>query len=273
MASLTPGDLAALSSLLDEALALPAAERAAWLAGLDNRRWRDELSRMLADHARLDDSGAFATLPRLAASTEAPGRPGDLVGPWRLVEEIGRGGMGSVWRAERADGVYEREVAVKLPRRSRPADATLADRLAAELRIAARLEHPHIARLYDAGIDAQARPYLAMEYVAGLPIDKHVQRQRLALPATLGLLAQVARAVAHAHERCVIHRDLKPGNVVVAADGTPRLLDFGIATLRGGSAATPSSAGLTPAHAAPEQLAGEAATEASDVYSLGVLAY
>lgn len=273
MASLTPGDLAALSRLLDEALALPPADRAAWLAGLAHPRWRDELARMLADHARLDDSGAFATLPRLAAVDEAPAAPGDLIGPWRLVEEIGRGGMGSVWRAQRADGVYEREVALKLPRRSRRDDSALAERLAAELRIAARLEHPHIARLYDAGIDDQGRPYLAMEYVAWLPIHQHVKHHGLDVTATLALLAQVARAVAHAHGHGVIHRDLKPGNVLVAADGAPRLLDFGIATLRAGPAATPPSAGLTPAHAAPEQLAGAPATEASDVYSLGVLAY
>ena len=276
MASLTAADLAALSPLLDEALALPAAERAAWLARVEPR-WRDELARMLADHDRLDDSSAFATLPRLAARDEAPAQPGERIGPWRLIEEIGRGGMGSVWRAERADGVYEREVALKLPRRARRGDAALAERLAAELRIAARLEHPHIARLYDAGLDDQGRPYLAMELVPGQPL--HLHARQLDLPATLGLLAQVARAVAHAHERGVIHRDLKPGNVLVGADGAPRLLDFGIATLRTGTGATPASTssptsgGLTPTHAAPEQLAGAPASEASDVYSLGVLAY
>jgi serine/threonine-protein kinase len=272
MASLTPADLIALSRLLDEGLALPAGERAAWLAGIENPRWREELARMLADHDRLDGGDdAFATLPRLAGREEAPAAPGELIGPWRLLEEIGRGGMGSVWRAERADGVYEREVALKLPRRSRKGDAALAERLAAELRIAARLEHPHIARLYDAGVDAQGRPYLAMELVAGQPLNLHARH--LDLPTQLGLLAQVARAVGYAHERGVIHRDLKPGNVLVAADGTPRLVDFGIATLRAGPAATPSSGGLTPAHAAPEQLAGGETTEASDVYSLGVMAY
>ncbi|MFG6416811.1 protein kinase [Roseateles sp. DC23W] len=275
MVRLNTSDLIALSRLLDEALAVPAQQRAAWLAAIDNPRWRDELARMLADHARLDESGAFATLPRLAPREAAPGQPGERIGPWRLVEEIGRGGMGSVWRAERADGVYEREVALKLPRRTRPGDAALAERLAAELRIAARLEHPLIARLYDAGLDARGRPYLAMELVAGLPLLEHARP--LDMPAQLGLLAQIARAVAHAHSRGVIHCDLKPGNVRVAADGTPRLLDFGIATLRGsgGMAATsrPDSGGLTPTHAAPEQLAGAPATEASDVYSLGVLAY
>ncbi len=275
MAALTPADLAALSPLLDEALALRADEREAWLLRVDPR-WRDELARMLVDHDRLADGDAFATLPRLAARDDAPAHPGDCIGPWRLIEEVGRGGMGSVWRAERADGVYEREVALKLPRRARSGSAALAERLATELRIAARLEHPHIARLYDAGLDAHGRPYLAMEYVAGLPL--HLHAQPLDLPSTLALLVQVARAVAHAHERGVIHRDLKPGNVLVAADGTPRLLDFGIATTRQGGGATPASsaptsAGLTPAHAAPEQLAGEPATEASDVYSLGVLAY
>ena len=242
MASLTAADLLALSRLLDEALALPAAERAGWLARVEQPRWRDELARMLADHDRLGDSDAFATLPRLGGREEAPAVPGEHVGPWRLLEEIGRGGMGSVWRAERADGVYERDVAVKLPRRSRRDDAHLAERLAAELRIVARLEHPHIARLYDAGLDAQGRPYFAMELVNGEPLLPHAWQ--LDLPAKLALLARIARAVAHAHERGVIHRDLKPGNVRVAADGTPRLLDFGIATLRAGApagAATPAS--------------------------------
>lgn len=274
MASLTAADLSALSRLLDEALALPAAERGGWLARIEQPRWRDELARMLADHGRLGDSDAFATLPRLAGREEAPAVPGERVGPWRLIEEIGRGGMGSVWRAERADGVYERDVAVKLPRRARRGDAHLAERLAAELRIVARLEHPHIARLYDAGLDAQGRPYFAMELVTGEPLLPHAWQ--LDLPAKLALLARIARAVAHAHERGVIHRDLKPGNVRVAADGSPRLLDFGIATLRAGGPAgraTPASGGLTPSHAAPEQLAGAPASEAGDIYSLGVLAY
>ncbi len=274
MTALSTDDLAALSTLLDDALALPAAEREAWLAALPHPHWRDALAQMLADHDALAGSGALQQLPRL--TEPPPATPGERIGPWRLIEEIGRGGMGSVWRAARADGVFDREVALKLPRRSRRApqsDAALAERLAAELRITARLEHPHIARLYDAGLDAQGRPYLAMELVAGAPIDRHVQQAGLDVPATLQLMAQVARAVAHAHARGVIHRDLKPGNVMVAADGTPRLLDFGVATLRAGPAATPTSAGLTPAHAAPEQLAGAAPNESADIYSLGVLAY
>jgi hypothetical protein len=274
MAALSTADLAALSALLDEALALPVTQRPAWLASVQNERWREALGRMLADHAALPDSGALPALPRLAEPP--PAQPGERIGPWQLIEEVGRGGMGSVWRAARADGVFEREVALKLPRRSRRAplsDAALAERLSAELRITARLEHPQIARLYDAGIDGRGRPYLAMEFVAGLPISTHVQRAGLSVPATLQLLAQVARAVAYAHARGVIHRDLKPGNVLVAADGTPRLLDFGVATLRAGAAATPTSAGLTPAHAAPEQLAGAAPSESADIYSLGVLAY
>lgn len=274
MPSLSTDDLAALSALLDEALAQPAEARDAWLARVADERWREALGRMLADHAALPASGALNALPRLAEPP--PASPGERIGPWRLIEEVGRGGMGSVWRAARADGVFDREVALKLPRRSRrlpQSDAALAERLAAELRITARLEHPHIARLYDAGVDSQGRPYLAMEFVAGLPIHTHVRQAGLGVPATLRLIAQVARAVAHAHACGVIHRDLKPANVLVAADGEPRLLDFGVATLRAGPAATPTSAGLTPAHAAPEQLAGAAPSEAADIYSLGVLAY
>lgn len=255
--------LSRLSALLDEVLDLPVSGHAAWLAR-QPAELRAELARMLADQARLAE-GALATLPRLASDLPSA-RPGERLGPYRLIDEIGRGGMGSVWLAERADGAYERRVALKLPRRAWSED--LAARLEREQRISARLEHAHIARLYDAGHDAQGRPFIAMEYVAGQPIDAHVRSQRLGLRVTLALMQQVAGAVAYAHAQGVIHRDLKPGNVLIAADGTPRLLDFGIAELLGDDAGDSTH---TPRHAAPEQMEGGRTDARSDVYSLGVL--
>ena len=252
-----------LSALLDEALDLPPGERAAWLAR-QPEELREELGRMLADQDRLA-GGALATLPRLAVDLPAASA-GELLGPYRLIEEIGQGGMGSVWLAERADGAYDRRVALKLPRQAW--SDTLAVRLEREQRISARLEHAHIARLYDAGRDARGRPFIAMEYVAGQPIDEHVRSRGLDLRATLALMQQVIGAVAYAHAQGVIHRDLKPSNVLIAADGTPRLLDFGIAELLGDEAV---GASHTPRHAAPEQVEGSRADARSDVYSLGVL--
>lgn len=261
--TLDVAQLVRLSALLDEALELPAAERGAWLA-LQPTELRDELTRMLADQDRLAD-GALATLPRLASDLPSA-RPGDQVGPYRLIREIGQGGMGSVWLAERADGAYERRVALKLPRRAW--SEALAERLQREQRISARLEHAHVARLYDAGRDAEGRPFIAMEYVAGQRIDQHVREQRLPLRAVLGLMLQVIGAVAYAHAQGVIHRDLKPSNVLIATDGTPRLLDFGIAELLGEAA---GDGAHTPRHAAPEQVEGSRADARSDVYSLGVM--
>ena len=224
----------------------------------------------------------LATLPRLlSAAPPSDGRPepatGADIGPYRLLSLLGQGGMGSVWLAERADGVLVRKVALKLPRLTW--EPGLARRLARERNILASLEHPHIARLYDAGVDPHGRPYFAMEYVDGTPIDVHCRDHRLDLTARVTLLLQVADAVAFAHRRLVVHRDLKPSNILVTGDGQVRLVDFGIARLlatEGHEArpdATLAAGALTPSYASPEQAQGGPLSTSTDVYSLGVVAH
>lgn len=273
--ALAPGELAALSRLLDEALALPVAARAAWLEALpaEHASLRGRLRDLLG---AAENGATVLTLPRLPAEPASSALPGERLGPWRLLREIGHGGMGAVWLAERADGAFERVVALKLPRLAW--SNTLAARMAFEQRIAARLEHPAIARLYDAGSDDRGRPYLAMEYVDGQPIDTWLRQQRPALPDTLSLFVQVVRAVAYAHGQLVVHCDLKPSNVLVTADGRVQLLDFGIARLLGGEGAATGMApdgirALTPRYAAPEQIAGQPVGVQADVFSLGVMLY
>jgi len=212
------------------------------------------------------------------ADGERGARAGEQLGPWRLTRKLGEGGMGEVWLAERIDGLYEAQVAIKLLR----GDLTgpgLAARFARERALLARLSHPGIARLLDAGL-AGERAYLVLEYVAGLTLSEHVARQASSVAERVRLLLGVARAVEHAHAQLIVHRDLKPGNVVVGAEGAPKLLDFGIAALLdddGASADSPLTrqAGrrLTPAYAAPEQITGAPIGVAADVYSLGVMLY
>jgi len=282
-----PTDLAAdwpaINALLDEALALPPAQRAGWLDGLpeDTGPVIDTLRRLLALPAAFETGDVLHTLPKLAPGLdEALGSAPEAsaqVGPWRLLREIGEGGMGSVWLAERTDGQLKRQVALKLPRPSWVRG--LAERMARERDILATLEHPHIARLYDAGVDQHGRPWLALEYVQGLPIDAYAREHALTVRQRVELLLQVCEAVAYAHSRLVIHRDLKPSNILVNGEGQVQLLDFGIAKLMqgqtAGATALTEQAGraLTPDYASPEQVRGEALTTASDVYSLGVVAY
>ena len=203
------------------------------------------------------------------------------IGPYRLLREIGRGGMASVWLAERADGLLDRQVALKLPHLSWGA-ASFADRMARERNILASLTHPNIARLYDAGVADDGRPFLALEHVEGESIDRHAAAKGLTVRARVALIVQVARAVAHAHARLVVHRDLKPSNILVDAQGQAHLLDFGIAKLidplpgdEPGHAQATQAAGraLTPDYASPEQIRGDAIGTASDIYSLGVVSF
>jgi serine/threonine-protein kinase len=272
-----------LEALLDQALDLPSPDRSAWLQSLpaEDLPLRDSLAGLLALRAGPETSDLLGTLPRLvpaaAAQTGSEPQPGAVIGPWRLLRELGEGGMGSVWLAEHADGQLRRPVALKLPRLTWVRG--LAERMARERDILATLEHPNIARLYDAGVDAQGRPWLALEYVQGQTLDAHARTHRLTLRERVGLLLQVCDAVVYAHGRLVIHRDLKPANILVTDDGRVKLLDFGIARLAepngqaGQGPAEPTLVAFTPAYASPEQLRREPLGTASDVYSLGVVAH
>lgn len=283
-------DWPAIDRLLDEALDRDPTERAAWLAALppEQATLRPLLEKLLGPPAgsprgpeTADVLGTLSGLrlptpPPAAAGTEAAA--GDTIGPWRLVREIGAGGMGSVWLAERADGGLRRPVALKLPRLVW--GRGLAERMARERDILATLEHPNIARLYDAGVDALGRPWLALEHVEGRPIDAFAHERALSVRQRVELLLQACDAVAYAHGRLVIHRDLKPSNILVDREGRVKLLDFGIAKLVQGDAPAAATAltelagrAFTPAYASPEQRRGEPLGTASDVYSLGVVAY
>ncbi len=268
-------DWPAISRLLDEALALPPAQRGAWLEGLVEigPALRRVVGEILSRQGGIESADFLGSLPTLHDGG-GPAHPGDLVGPWRLLEQIGQGGMSTVWRARREDASPRREVALKLPHAAW--GGGFAERLARERDILAALEHPHIARLYEAGLDAAGRPFLAMELVDGLPIDHWCDEHAAGVRERLALMLQVCAAVAHANARLVIHRDLKPANILVSATGEAKLLDFGVAKLledgRGADSALTELSGraLTPDFASPEQIRGEPLGTASDVYSLGV---
>ncbi|MBS0455914.1 MAG: tetratricopeptide repeat protein [Proteobacteria bacterium] len=220
----------------------------------------------------------FLATPAPLVALRAP-VPGMRVGPYRLLRMIGEGGMGQVWLAERADGLFERTLALKLLHPGL-AGAGLRMRFDRERQILAGLGHEHVARLLDAGIAADGQPYLALEYVEGLSITAYAREHRLTVVQRLQLFLQVCSAVSHAHASLVVHRDLKPSNILVTAAGAVRLLDFGIAKLLDAPGRDTSSDGtrtgaraFTLHYAAPEQINGEPITTATDVYSLGVVLY
>ena len=202
---------------------------------------------------------------------------GRRIGPYRILTELGHGGMGVVYLAERADAAYEKQVAIKVVRAAAFAGESLMQRFREERRILATLDHPNIARLLDGGTTEDGIPYLVMEYVDGIPLDIHSQALRLSMGQRLSLFREVCAAVQYAHQHLVIHRDLKPRNILVTADGTPKLLDFGIAKLVEPGLETEETRtgmrALSLEGASPEQVRGEPLTVTSDVYALGVLLY
>lgn len=196
--------------------------------------------------------------------------PPERVGPYRLVRVLGVGGMGEVWLGERADGLVERRVAIKRVRRDVPfVDA----RLRQERQLLVRLSHPNIAAFIDAGIDDHGTPWLAMEYVDGMPLHEWCDREQASLTVRLRILHKLSVAVAHAHQQLIVHRDIKPSNVLVDARGEPKLLDFGIAKWLDESPSDATLHMMTPAYAAPEQLRGEPVSTATDLYALGLLMF
>ncbi|MBL8305820.1 MAG: serine/threonine protein kinase, partial [Rubrivivax sp.] len=263
----------AVRALFERLLDAEPAARAALLAAADAEVAR-EAQALLAQHeAEEADGGAFLAHPAGWAPEPAAGPPdrrGERLGPWRLVAPLGAGGMGEVWEARRDDGAYDARVAVKLLPPDAGAGSRREDAVLHETRALARLNHPHIARLLDAGRSAEGRPYFVMEAVDGRPLDEACRG--LPLAARLLLVLQLADAVAHAHRQGLVHRDLKPANVLVDGAGQVKLLDFGIATALDAAADGPGvPRALTPGYASPEQLRGEPVTAQTDVYALGVL--
>ncbi|MBQ0958614.1 serine/threonine protein kinase [Ideonella sp. 4Y11] len=280
-----------LSALLDEALDLAPSARATWLEQVctEQPALAPALRRMLAQaeraEAQPEAAQALVTAfdqwlgPALVLDDDA-GAASDLrglhLGAWVLAEKIGEGGMGQVWRANRADGLFQGEAAIKLLRADLPAERFSA-RFARERAVLARLNHPAIAHLLDAGI-AQGQAYLVLELVRGRPLSEHVRLHAPLLAQRVALLRSIAQAVEAAHAQLVIHRDLKPSNVLVTDAGQPKLLDFGVAGLLDDDAAADdltrlTGRGLTVGYAAPEQLAGQPVGTAADVFSLGVMLF
>ena len=273
-----------IESVFSDAADLPPAERPAFLDracrtdGRPDRALREEVEALLAADVAVPGffENAEAQLGAVAGEAVDDGQAPAQVGPWRLVEAVGRGGMGAVYRAERADGSFEQTAAVKLVRPGLGDD--LVARFRAERQILAGLDHPGVARLLGGGRSDDGRPWLAMEFVEGETITAYADRQRLTVNERLALFVDACEAVAYAHRNLVVHRDLKPSNVLVTPEGTVKLLDFGIAKLledRGdGSPRTQTGQWvLTPEYAAPEQVTGDAVTTATDVYALGALLY
>jgi tetratricopeptide (TPR) repeat protein len=266
-----------IERLFEAALKLPQDCRSAFLDGettdLDIRR---EVKSLLAHDAAAEEFMALA-IQSEAASLESTRdlTPGAAIGAYRVQSILGRGGMGTVYLGERADGTFEQRVAIKVIR-SGNNQAFLLDRFQQERRILAQLSHPNIAGLYDGGQTPDGSPYLVMEYVDGRSIDAFCETASLSIAARIDLFLKVCDAVTHAHQHLIVHRDIKPANILVTAGGQPKLLDFGIAKVLDPASTDPAQTStrlLTPEYASPEQVRGESITTATDVYALGGVLY
>ena len=274
-----------LSPYLDEALDIAPDDRGGWLATIAARDpvLAADLGTLLGRYHLVHRSGFLEHAVLDSAAAQAPSLAGQIVGAYRLMSPIGQGGSGTVWLAERCDGRFEGRAAVKLLNISLVGRAG-EERFRREGNILARLTHPQIARLIDAGVSATGQPYLIIEHVDGQNIDRYCDHRSLSIEDRLRLFLDVVDAIAHAHANLIVHRDIKPANVLVSTDGQVKLLDFGIAKLIERDTAWGSTTQsspltreggtvLTPEYAAPEQLSGGAVTTATDVYALGVLLY
>jgi len=274
----TPERWQQIKVVLEGALDREEAERTAFLdiACQGDDELRREVESLVASEPELGD---FIETPvfRIRPEEDVPLAAGQRIGAYRVVRELGRGGMGSVYLAERADEEFEQRVALKLVRRGMDTEE-IVRRFRSERQILAHLDHPNIAKLFDGGTTEDGRPYFLMEYVEGQPIDEYCDERKLPTRERLELFRQVCSAVHFAHQNLIVHRDLKPGNILVTAGGVPKLLDFGIAKLLDPDQALFALTRvelrlMTPEYASPEQVRGETITTASDIYSLGVLLY
>ena len=265
--------------ILEEAIPLSGETRRSYLqqACGGDPELHNEVISLLQSHT--DAGSVFLNRPivdfkHAAAVGSAPTWIGRRIGAYQILEEIARGGMGEVYRAIRADGEYDKQVAIKLIRTGLDTKE-LEERFRDERQILATLDHPNIARLLDAGTTDDRVPFLVMELIEGTPVDRYCDARDLDIPERLNLFRQVCLAVQYAHQRLVIHRDIKPSNILVTADGVPKLLDFGIAKILDPAGGTETTAlrPMTPEYASPEQIRGDPITTAADIYSLGVLLY
>jgi eukaryotic-like serine/threonine-protein kinase len=284
----TPERWARVREIFDGALERPAQDRAAYLRVLcaGDDEMRRDVESLLASH---DSSVDFletpaVNLPQALASTGANGEDSEYpagyrLGPSQFERRIGRSGMGSVWLATRFDPEFNRKVAIKMVKRGMDSQEILR-RFRMERQLLANLDHPNIALLIDGGSTPEGLPYLVMEYVEGTPVDRYCEDRKLSITDRLKLFRAVCSALQYAHQNLVVHRDIKTGNILVTAEGVPKLLDFGIAKLLRSDSSTldlaqtrPEMRPMTLDYASPEQVRGDAITTATDIYSLGVLLY
>lgn len=281
---MTPEKWEKVKTIFHDAYDLDERKRAAFIAAEcgDDETMLSEVNSLFDSHnesEELFESPAFESISSLVEQNALPSRVGQTIGNYKIESEIGRGGMGAVYLASRADAEFDKKVAIKLIKRGFDTDEVI-KRFRHERQILAALEHPNITRLLDGGSTEDGLPFLVMDYVDGKPLHRYCNDRGLSIHRRLEMFLKICAAVAYAHQNLVIHRDLKPSNILVTSDGEPKLLDFGIAKLTGPSASGKTVnntqtkfQAMTPEYASPEQFSGRPVTTASDIYSLGILLY